>query len=121
MYVSPDQRPLAIGKQGQNVRLASQLTGYEIDILDVKDLPEDIVAAAMAGGGAPVAQPKEREHVALIEKLEGLTPEIVAKLAGANLTNVEQLKGLSAKDFSTIEGISEAEGVLIAEALKRVK
>ncbi|MDA1060345.1 MAG: transcription termination factor NusA, partial [bacterium] len=30
VYVQPDQRPLAIGKQGQNVRLASILTGWEI-------------------------------------------------------------------------------------------
>lgn len=32
VYVSEDQQSLAIGKQGQNVRLASKLTGYDIDI-----------------------------------------------------------------------------------------
>lgn len=32
VYVSPEQQSIAIGKQGQNVRLASKLTGYEIDI-----------------------------------------------------------------------------------------
>ena len=32
VYVSEDQQSIAIGKQGQNVRLASKLTGYEIDI-----------------------------------------------------------------------------------------
>ncbi len=32
IYVSPDQQSIAIGKGGQNVRLASRLTGYEIDI-----------------------------------------------------------------------------------------
>lgn len=34
VYVNEDQRSLAIGKNGQNVRLASQLTGWEIDIED---------------------------------------------------------------------------------------
>ena len=32
VFVSPEQQSIAIGKQGQNVRLASKLTGYEINI-----------------------------------------------------------------------------------------
>jgi N utilization substance protein A len=32
VLVSPEQQSIAIGKQGQNVRLASKLTGYDIDI-----------------------------------------------------------------------------------------
>ena len=36
VYVSEDQQSIAIGKQGQNVRLASKLTGYNIDIELVK-------------------------------------------------------------------------------------
>jgi N utilization substance protein A len=35
VYVEEDQRPLAIGRSGQNVRLASKLVGLEIDILDL--------------------------------------------------------------------------------------
>lgn len=119
VYVNPDQRPLAIGKQGQNVRLASHLTGYEIDILDVKDLPEG--AVGVSGEAAPMAPPKEKEHVVKVENLEGMTPEIIAKLAAANLTDVEQLKGLSAKDFASIEGVTGEEAHAIAEALKKVK
>lgn len=119
VYVNTDQRPLAIGKQGQNVRLASQLTGYEIDILDVKDMPEGAVAADGSVASAPA--PKEREHVEKVENLTGVTAELAAKLAAANLTDVEQLKGLSAKDISSIEGISEKEAELVAEAVKKVK
>lgn len=33
VYVAPQQQSIAIGKQGQNVRLASQLTGYSLDIV----------------------------------------------------------------------------------------
>lgn len=40
VYVSEDQQSIAIGKQGQNVRLASKLTGYEIDIELVKSSPK---------------------------------------------------------------------------------
>ena len=33
VYVAPQQQSIAIGKQGQNVRFASQLTGYSLDIV----------------------------------------------------------------------------------------
>ncbi|MEK7523788.1 MAG: transcription termination factor NusA [Patescibacteria group bacterium] len=120
VYVNQDQRPLAIGKQGQNVRLASQLSGYEIDILDVKDLPEGSITES-GTVAAPMVQPKEKEHVVKIQDLEGLTADLVAKLAAANLTEVEQLKGLAAKDIASIEGIDEAGAQRIADAVKKVK
>lgn len=40
VHVSEDQQSIAIGKQGQNVRLASKLTGYEIDIVLQKSAPK---------------------------------------------------------------------------------
>lgn len=40
VYVTEDQQSIAIGKQGQNVRLASKLTGYEIDIVLSKTTPK---------------------------------------------------------------------------------
>ena len=40
VYVSEDQQSIAIGKQGQNVRLASKLTGYDIDIVLQKVAPK---------------------------------------------------------------------------------
>ena len=40
VHVSDDQQSIAIGKQGQNVRLASKLTGYDIDIVLTKSTPK---------------------------------------------------------------------------------
>lgn len=40
VYVTEDQQSIAIGKQGQNVRLASKLTGYDIDIVLTKAQPK---------------------------------------------------------------------------------
>ncbi len=40
VHVSEDQQSIAIGKQGQNVRLASKLTGYDIDIVLTKKAPK---------------------------------------------------------------------------------
>jgi N utilization substance protein A len=106
VYVNPDQRPLAIGKEGQNVRLASRLTDYELDIMDVGELSAGEVS--------------EKKVVAGVAELEGITPEIVAKLTAANLAQTEQLKGLGPKDLKTIEGITEEEAALIVEAMKKV-
>ncbi|MFC1748026.1 transcription termination factor NusA [Pseudomonadota bacterium] len=106
VYVNPDQRPLAIGKEGQNVRLASKLTQFELDILDIGDLSAKDAA-------------KVKEKVESITDLEGISEEVADKLAQANLTQVEQLQGLSVKDLVSIEGISEKEADVIAKAVKK--
>jgi N utilization substance protein A len=104
IFVNPDQRPLAIGKNGQNVRLASRLTGYELDIMDIAD---------MVGGSG-----EQAVKVEAIKDLE-LPEAIVEKLAAANLTMVEQLKGLSVADLAGIEGLNEEEAQQIAEQVAK--
>ena len=43
VYLEPEQVSLAIGKNGHNIKLASQLTGYEIDVYrEVGDDDEDV-------------------------------------------------------------------------------
>ena len=107
VFVQPDQRPLAIGKQGQNVRLASILTGWEIDILDIGDFE----------GTEP--KPEKKEVVEGIEDLD-LDEKLIAKLSEANLTLVSQLKGLSAKDLTEVEGIDEDGAKEIVKTIKKV-
>lgn len=110
-YVNPDQRPLAIGKNGQNVRLASELTGWEIDILDISELDEKSAAKAAEEGKA---------EAKTVDELD-LSKSILDKLKAANLTLVEQLKGLSAKDLTEVEGIGEKSAEEIVEAIKKTK
>ncbi len=102
VYVNPDQRPLAIGKNGQNVRLASNLTGYELDVLDIADMKKG-------------EEGDEKEKIEDIASLEGLDKKIIKKLEKANITKVAQLHGLSTADISEIEGITEKDAVAIAE------
>ncbi len=58
--VPEDQLSIAIGKNGQNVRLASKLTGYEIDIVGKKVKPEvqEIKEEKVTESPEPVAAPK---------------------------------------------------------------
>ncbi len=107
VFVQSDQRPLAIGKQGQNVRLASTLTGWEIDILDISDFEGKATKEPVK----PVV-----ENVADLE----LDKELVKSLTEANLALVEQLKGLTKKDLAEIDGIDEDGAKSVFDALKKV-
>lgn len=112
VYVHQDQRALAIGKGGQNVRLASILTGWEIDIMDAVDAPQAVVKTA--------PQAEEKQEAVMINAL-GLPSAIVSKLSAVNLEQLEQLRGLSIKDFMSVEGITEVEATEIVEAVKKMK
>ncbi len=112
VYVQPDQRPLAIGKQGQNVRLASILTGWEIDIMDISEYE---------GSSKPETGEKKKDAAEVKVDDLGLSEEVVESLAAANLMQVEQLKGLSAKDLTEVEGIDEESADAIVKAVKKYK
>ncbi len=109
VYVHTDQRPLAIGRNGQNVRLASRLVGYEIDILDMAELT----------GQKP--EPEKEAALMEVKDLLGVTPELAEKLKASNLTLVAQLQGLKEKDLMEIEGVTEEEAHILAASVKVVK
>lgn len=129
IYVEDDQRPLAIGRKGQNVRLASKLTGLEIDIMDVAELSED-EKKGMVNVGALEAKAKleankeameESEEEAVDEKMLsdlGLDTGFVEALENAGLTLVSQLKGLSADDLKFIEGLGDEGAEQVFDAVK---
>ncbi|MDD5055645.1 MAG: transcription termination factor NusA [Candidatus Peribacteraceae bacterium] len=54
VFVEEAQRPMAIGKKGQNIRLATQLTGYELDMYNYEELPVFKAKVAELKGEAPV-------------------------------------------------------------------
>lgn len=115
VYVTQDQRALAIGKNGQNVRLASRLTEWEIDILDTT---EPVTAGAPTKEGRAEGVQAEAK-VMMVSELS-LPEEIKQKLMAVNLEQAPQLVGLSAKDFMQVEGITEQEALQIVQAIKAV-
>ncbi len=126
VFVEEDQRPLAIGKSGQNVRLASNLVGLEIDIKDVKDMSdEDKVRLAKTGSdveSAPTVKKEKakKDEVMGVEDLD-IDDRFKEALTDANLNLATQLIGLSVADLQTIEGINEDGATQIFEAVKKVK
>ncbi len=101
--VDEDQLSLAIGRNGQNVRLASELTGWKIDLYSSREWLE-------RGGEGPLFAPLPPEEeiagqVPLAE-LEGLSPELVALLASAGYTMLNDVLDLERDDFLRVPGMS---------------
>src|SRR4029077_2264265 len=53
VFVEEAQRPMAIGKKGQNIRLATELTGFELDMYNYEELPAFKAKLAALRGEAP--------------------------------------------------------------------
>ena len=108
MVVEDSQLSLAIGKKGQNVRLASKLIGWRIDIKSEEEKR------------AEVESQMEQLQEALptpVENMPGLTPSLLQKLNAAGITTVEQLANLSPEDLENIPGIGEKTIERISDAL----
>ncbi len=56
VFVEEAQRPMAIGKKGQNIRLATDLTGYELDMYNYEELPAFKAKLAELKSGEPMAE-----------------------------------------------------------------
>ena len=104
--VDEDQLSLAIGKNGQNVRLASELTGWKIDLYSSREWLE-------RGGEAPLFAPlpEERDSAADVQlsEIEGLGPATVAVLEDAGYRTLDDIIDLEREDFLRLPGIAPEE------------
>ena len=93
------QLSLAIGKRGQNVRLAAKLIGWKIDIKSEEEKRRELEErmADMVISGAPVS--------ILID--HGLPESIVELLVGAGIGTVERLGSMTPEQLEAIPGITE--------------
>ncbi|MEJ2238629.1 MAG: transcription termination factor NusA, partial [Gemmatimonadales bacterium] len=110
--VDEDQLSLAIGRNGQNVRLASELTGWKIDLYSSREWLE-------RGGEGPLFAPlpPEDEFVVevLLNELKGLPSAVVETLEGAGFKTLKDVLDLEREDIMKIEGMSpERTDVLLA-------
>ncbi len=95
VVVPDDQLSLAIGRRGQNVRLASQLSGWAIDIMNEEQESE-----------RRQKEYKERSEL-FIEALD--VDEMIAQvLIAESFTNLEEVAYVAPEEISSIEGFDEA-------------
>jgi len=96
VVVDDSQLSLAIGKKGQNVRLAAKLLGWKIDIKSEEEKRQE-VEAQMAELTSVTATP--------LENVEGLGESLVEKLKTAGIATVEALADMTPEQLEAIEGI----------------
>ena len=98
VIVDDTQLSLAIGKKGQNVRLAAKLIGWRVDIKSEEEKRQEVESqmAALVVPGAPVS--------ALIE--HGLTEEVAGVLAAGGVGTVELLGEMTPEQLEAVPGIA---------------
>jgi len=104
--VDEDQLSLAIGRNGQNVRLASELTGWKIDLYSSREWLE------RGGEGQIFAPlPEEQEEMAdvRLSDIGGMPPATVAVLEDAGYRTLNDIIDLEREDFLKLPGIAPEE------------
>jgi N utilization substance protein A len=97
VIVEDSQLSLAIGKKGQNVRLASKLIGWDIDIKSEEEKRREI-EEQMTALTAPVTP---------LTVLAGVGPKTIEKIEAAGITNLEKLASMTPEQLMEIPGIGE--------------
>jgi N utilization substance protein A len=129
VIVDDSQLSLAIGKKGQNVRLAAKLLGWKIDIKSEEEKRQEVETqmAAMVAPGAPVSvlidyglaektvEKLLEAGVGTIEKLGGMTPEQLEEIQGVGPKGVEKIFECVNAYYAQFEQPVEAAGGQLAE------
>ncbi|MCC9601503.1 transcription termination factor NusA [Stieleria sp. JC731] len=98
VLVQEDQLSLAIGRRGQNVRLASKLCGWDIEIMTAGELEEQIERA-----------------VAAFSQLDGMTAEISQSLVEQGYLSYDDLSVIEPDQFMEMSGLTEEQVELIVD------
>jgi len=105
VLVREDQLSLAIGRRGQNVRLASKLCGWDIEIMTREELDQQIERA-----------------IAGFSSIEGLDDSLAEKLVGEGFLSYDDLSVIEPDDLMEMGGLSaEQVDAIVAEAENRAQ
>jgi transcription termination/antitermination protein NusA len=124
VIVDDTQLSLAIGKKGQNVRLAAKLLGWKIDIKSEEEKRQEVESAmaALVSPGAPVSvlldygmseavlESLVEAGVGTIERLGGMTPEELQEISGIDAEVVERIRDAVNAYYSQFEEPAVAAG-----------
>jgi transcription termination/antitermination protein NusA len=98
VIVDDTQLSLAIGKKGQNVRLAAKLLGWKIDIKSEEEKRQEVEQQMQAMSGGPSTP---------IEQVTELGEAVLEKLIAAGITTVEALADMTPEQLEEVPGIGE--------------
>jgi N utilization substance protein A len=122
VVVEDDQLSVAIGKRGQNVRLAAKLTGWNIDVRS--DTEKRQQAVDSMGSALPMPDPSPEEVCpaasALLDEfggMEGLDEQIAADLANAGFPDAKSLYTVTVEQLLNVKGIDQELAFRIIDAV----
>ncbi len=108
VIVEEKQQSLAIGKKGQNVRLASKLIGWQIDVKSEEQKKQEVLS---------VMESLTTSSTSLSE-LEGISDRLIEKLRESGIENVERILELGEEKLREIPGVGEKTASKIMEAAR---
>jgi len=122
--VAEEQLSLAIGKSGQNVRLASRLTTWSIDIRSKKDIAKEKLESAMSELPPSEESGQESESATAtpatgMASIEGVGPKTLAALAEAGYKDLEDLKKATLENLLAVKGIGQKTAEKIIAAVSK--
>ena len=112
VIVNEDQLSLAIGKRGQNVRLATKLVGWNIDIRSEEEIKREVTEQMGALIASGEALP--------LSAIEGVTAQQAESLAEHGIEDIDALALTSVDDLIEFLDLSLDEAEVIIEAAKAV-
>jgi len=134
VIVEDSQLSLAIGKKGQNVRLASKLIGWDIDIKSEEEKRQEIEAemtaltapatplTSLAGLGAKTIEKIEAAGITSVEKLASMTPEQLMEIPGIGEKMVDKIYQAVNRFYeSSADGAAKTEDGAVAESSSEVE
>jgi transcription termination/antitermination protein NusA len=104
--IPDDQISLAIGKGGQNKRLASKLSGFEINTIKESEYHEMVS--------------EERKEILDLTQIDGLAPSVVNKLHAQGLETVEDILNFGYDNLIKIPGIADKTATKILDILNKL-
>ena len=105
ILVAEEQLALAIGKEGQNVRLAQKLTGWTLEVKSEGQKNTEIAKDTDAAAGT-------------LGKLEGVGPKTLEILVKAGITDVARLAAATVEELTALEGIGAKTAAKIIASAK---
>lgn len=104
IIVSEENKNLAIGKQGKNVKLAAKLTDYKLDIFTEPEFEEKIS--------------EERRITSHVSDLDGVTPKIAQILKEHGYTSVQDIYSSTVEELCNLEGLGKKTAQKLKESAK---
>jgi N utilization substance protein A len=108
VIVEDEQLSLAIGKRGQNVRLASELIGCRIDIKSESDVKDEVADALARMLQTALGATPGGATTGVIAEAPGVTPELREALEAAGLGTAESLREQGREALLAVPGVDEA-------------